>query len=70
MYDMYPEWGPANHEPENPAATRPSRPRSTCGTTAASAPTTTSLAPHDDAPRLDLGTLRSPSSPATASVPR
>ena len=27
MYDMYPEWGPASHHPENPEAetTRPSR---------------------------------------------
>ena len=44
MYDMYPEWGPASHHPENPrshAGRR--RPRSTCGTTAANAPTTTSL---------------------------
>ena len=49
MYDMYPDWGPANHHPENPRSAEntapPSRPRSTCGTTAASAPTTTSLRP-------------------------
>ena len=45
MYDMYPEWGPAKNNPESPTrAARPSRPRSTCGTTAASARTTTSLA--------------------------
>src|SRR5262245_25089433 len=31
--------------PRTPAATRPSRPRSTCGTTGANAPTTTSLRP-------------------------
>ena len=44
MYDMYPEWGPARHNPESPSTTRPSRPRLTCETTAASAPTTTNLA--------------------------
>ena len=27
MYDMYPEWGPASHNPENPQRSpRPSRP--------------------------------------------
>ena len=48
MYDMYPEWGPARNNPESPystAMTR-SRPRLTCETTAASAPTTTSIAAH------------------------
>ena len=45
MYEMYPaEWGPAKHHPENPIRTpRPCRPRLTCETTAASAPTTTSV---------------------------
>ena len=44
MYDMYPEWGPAKNNPESPLSrdTRPSRPRLTCETTAASARTTTS----------------------------
>ena len=22
MYDMYPDWGPARHDPENPHSTR------------------------------------------------
>ena len=46
MYDMYPEWGPAKNNPDSPTQhTRPSRPRLTCETTAASARTTTSLVP-------------------------
>ena len=45
MYDMYPDWGPASHNPENPRSARgASSARLTCETTAASAPTTTSLA--------------------------
>ena len=44
MYDMYPEWGPANHNPDDPRYRGGRcRPRSTRGTTAASAPTTTNL---------------------------
>ena len=70
MYDMYPEWGPASHHPENPrsheavqAVARPAgqrrpAPRRQLASTASA---TQQPAPAPSG---------SPSSPATASAPR
>ncbi len=67
MYDMYPEWGPAAHDPEHPlngstnsAAVRaagPCRWRLTCETTAASVPTTTNLDRMTDTGSLKLAVI-------------
>ena len=71
MYDMYPEWGPAKHDPESPTQRRrPCRPRSTCETTAASAPTTTSVRPHAASDAVPTAPSSSPSSRVTGSAPR